>query len=101
MSALLSGRVRVPNRLQKMGAPKFMPKSVPSQFVWSRSNATTKVFVSLGGHFFYSTQNDVEQTFGRHFGIHFLCSLFSPQGLREIASFFGYAEVTTLFLSWN
>ena len=46
------------NRLHKM----CVPKSVPSQFVWSRRNAGTKVSVSLGGHFFYSTQNDLEQT---------------------------------------
>ena len=65
--------------LHKKCIPKCMPKCVPSQFVWSRRNAWTKVSVRLGGHFFYSTQNGLEQTLGRHFGIHFLCCLFSPE----------------------
>ena len=53
------------------------PKSIQSHFVWSRRNAWTKVSISLGGHFFYSTQNGLEYTLGGHFGIRFLCSLFS------------------------
>ena len=32
----------------------------------------------LGGHFFYSTQNGLEQTLGVCFGIHFLCAVYLP-----------------------
>ena len=40
---------------------KCVPKSIPSHIVWSRRNARTEVSVSLGGHFFYSTENGLEQ----------------------------------------
>ena len=48
------------DRLHKKCNPK-LPKSVPKNFVWSIRNARIKVSVSLSGHFFYSTQNDLKQ----------------------------------------